>query len=476
MRILIKGGAIVLPDRVAEGDLFVDGETIVEVGQDLEAVHGSASMDRIIPADGCVVLPGGVDAHTHLDMPLEDFASTDDFETGTVAAAMGGTTTIVDYAERGETGLAEGLKRWMNKAQGKAVVDYGFHMTLKNLRGGVVEEMGDMVDRGVTSFKVFTAYPGRMMLTDDEIRAVMERASDLGAVVCVHAEDGPLIEDLVRRTRRAKALDPIDHALTRPSAGEAGAVARVAAMARTTGAPLVIPHISAAQAAAEVVRARSEGANVHGETCPQYLWLEQRRLRAGGLAGAALVCSPPLRDVTHMHSLWEHLSRGEIEMVGTDHCPFNLEGHKDRGLTPDGGFDFTRVPGGLPGIETRILLIFVGGVLTGRFGLPKLAELVAAAPARIFGLWPRKGALLPGFDGDVAILDPEEYTSFDADRLHMRVDYSPYEGMEVAGAIRTVLSRGEVIVDEGRFVGSAGRGRFVKRSTYSTSTVERGGP
>jgi dihydropyrimidinase len=470
MKTLIEKGIVVTPKRAFVGDVLVEDDHIADVGSDLaSSLGGEADLHRI-PARDRIVLPGGVDGHTHLDMPLGDIGSADDFFTGTRAAALGGTTTIVDYAEQGEASLSQGLDTWMAKAEGDAVVDYGFHMTVKKVTPEVVSEMAAMCERGVTSFKVFTAYPGRMMLADDEIRRVMGRAAELDGVVVVHAEDGVLIEELIKRAQRARATEPIDHALTRPSSGEARAAEKVLAMAEQTGCPVVIAHISACQAAQAVAEARKRGVRAHGETCPHYLWLEQSRLREPGLQGAAYICSPPLRDVTHMHCLWQAMSDGWIDVLGTDHCPFNLKGEKDRGLSGNGAFDFTKVPGGLPGIELRLLLAYVGGVLAERFDLVRLAKVFSEIPAKVFGLAPTKGALIEGADADIVIFDPEAVTSFDAEDLSMNVDYSPYEGLRLEGAVETVLSRGEIIVSERRFVGRRGRGRFLKCGPYGGGT------
>ena len=464
MKTVIEDGLVVTPQGEVHGDVLIQGEKIVAVAAgagDWPSGWASEEGVRRVSAKDKIVLPGGVDGHTHLDMPLADFSSADDFRSGTVAAALGGTTSIVDYAECGARSLREGLEAWMKRAKGKAVVDYGFHMTLKRCDAQVLREMGEMVEAGVTSFKVFTAYPGRMMLPDEDILRVMKRAAELDATVVVHAEDGELIEDLIRRARRDKSTNPIDHALTRPSAGECRAVERVVGMTKESGANVLVAHISAQQAAEEVRRAREEGVSVYGETCPHYLWLEQKKLKDPGLQGASYICAPPLRDVTHMSKLWEGLSRGWLQILGTDHCPFNLRGEKDRGRVPGGGFDFTKVPGGLPGIETRLLLAYVGGVLTGRFDLVRLAEITATNPAKFFGLAPKKGAIVPGADADIAILNPEETTSFDAESLASTVDYSPYHGMRVEGAIETELSRGESSVSNRKFVGKEGRGEYV---------------
>ncbi len=462
MSLLIEKGTLVLENEVRQTDLLVEGERILAIGEKAANLATQDPHCDVLDAEGLIVLPGAVDGHTHLDMPFLDFASTDDFFTGTRAALLGGTTCIVDYAEQGET-LADGLETWKAKAEGMAVADYGFHMTIKHLSDEVIEEMGAMVQAGVVTFKVFMAYPGRMMLQDDEIERVMRRAAELGAGVNIHAEDGILIEDLIRRTKRAKATDPIDHALTRPSVGEARAVDRAIALVRTTGAQLVVVHMSCAQAVDLVADARKDGLPVYGETCPQYLWLEQRKLKAPGLQGAVYICSPPLRDVTHMHALWKGLAAGTVSMVGTDHCPFDLIGQKDRGLRPDGSFDFTLVPGGLPGIETRLLLLYAGGVLTGRFDLVQLARVSATQPAGILGLYPEKGAIRVGADADLVVLDPDGLTSLDAEDLHMRVDHSPYEGMRVEGSIEFVFSRGELVVESRQFKGTRGRGKYIAR-------------
>jgi len=466
MKTLIENGSVVTPKGVIhQGDVLIEGERIVEVTTGLRKTIGEHDEVSFISAEGKIVLPGGVDAHTHLDMPLGDFSSADDFKTGTIAAALGGTTSIVDYAEIGPSTMQEGFTTWMEKARGEAVIDYGFHMTVKRCNPQILREMSQMVNQGITSFKVFTAYPGRMMLSNENILRVMKRAAELNALVVVHAEDGELIEELISRKKRTKNLDPVDHAVTRPSSGECRAVKRIVEMAEIAGARVVIAHISALQAADVVREAKKKGVKVYGETCPQYLWLEQKRLKAPGVQGAAYICSPPLRDITHMNALWKGLAEGWIDILSTDHCPFNIEGGKDLGVLSNGGFDFTKVPGGLPGVQTRYLLAYAGGVLAERFGLERLAEITATIPAKVFGLAPRKGALAPGADADIVILNPKISTSFDADALASNLDYSPYEGMRIEGLVETVFSRGECIVSDARFIGENGRGKFIPRNT-----------
>lgn len=457
MRTRIENGTIVTAESTFRGDLLIDGETIAAI--EPPGVLAAAPADRAIDAAGRYVMPGGIDAHTHLDMPLDDeVSSADDFESGTIAAAMGGTTTIVDYATQSRGGtLAEALETWRAKAAGRAVVDYGFHMIVSDYRPEVAAELDGIVAAGVPSFKLFMAYPDRLMLDDGAIFHVLLAARENGARVCLHAENGQVIQVLVERALAAGHTAPRWHAATRPARAEAEAVHRAAALAEIAGAPVFIVHLSSAEALEEVERAQARGVDLAAETCPQYLCLSEERYEDPEFAGARYVMSPPLRAASSLAHLWRGLAGGAISTVATDHCPFRLA-DKARGRD-----DFSRIPNGAPGIETRLLLLWHEGVRAERLSLNRFVEVVATAPARLFGLYPKKGALAVGSDADLVLWDPERRTTLAAATHHSRVDYSPYEGREVVGGPETVLARGEVVVDRGRFLGRAGSGRFLPR-------------
>jgi dihydropyrimidinase len=458
--LLIANGTVVTPSGTCRADVLVEGEYVAAIGATTRPVA-----DREIDATGLLVLPGGIDVHTHLDLPSGDTRSTDDFRSGTVAAACGGTTCIIDYATqtRGKT-LHDGLASWMGRAEGNAVIDYGFHMTIVDLNDEVEREMDDLVAEGVPSFKVFMAYPGRMMLDDGSIFRVLRRTAANGGMVCLHAENGDVIDVLVREALRLGHTAPKYHALTRPAALEGEATTRGCQLAALAGAPLYVVHVTAAEAVEAIALARRAGQPVYGETCPQYLCLTEEAYSEPGFGGAKYVMSPPLRSRSDQDRLWLGLSRDELQTIATDHCPYNMHGQKSRGL-----YDFSKIPNGAPGIETRMSLVYDAGVGSGRISLTRFVELTATAPARLFGLYPRKGAIVPGADADLVLFDPERKVTLSAAALHMRVDYSPYEGRTVVGAVDTVLSRGRVIVERGQFTGGTGEGRFIRRSPVSSS-------
>lgn len=454
MRIRIANGTLVTAEGATRADVLTEDERIVAVGPGAEA-----PADRVLDASGQLVLPGGIDAHTHLDMPLaEGIRSADDFESGTIAAAVGGTTTIVDYATQEPGGsLERALDAWQARAAGRAVIDYGFHMSVCDLRSDTLDELDVLARGGVPSFKLFMAYPGRLMLDDGAIFRVLLRARDNGGLVCLHAENGAVIEVLVERALAAGATAPREHARTRPARAEAEAVQRGLALAEIAGAPLLIVHLSSAEALEEIERAQARGVAAWAETCPQYLLLDAERYDEPGFAGARFVMSPPLRTRAAQEALWRGLARGTIATVATDHCPFRLA-DKARGAS-----DFSRIPNGAPGIETRLSLLWDAGVRGGRISPSRFVELVSTAPARLFGLHPRKGAIVPGADADLLIWDPERTLTLSAATHRSRADYSLYEGRTVTGAPSIVLARGRVVAEQGRFVGRTGAGRFLPR-------------
>jgi dihydropyrimidinase len=456
-KILIKNGTIVTATDQYRGDVLVEGETIALIGS-----HIDVPADITIDAADRYVIPGGIDVHTHLDMPFGGAFSADDFQTGTIAAAHGGTTTVVDFAIQDYGGsLRQAWETWMQKAEGKAVIDYGFHMIMREFTPALGKEMGDMVREGVTSFKLFMAYPGVFMMDDASIFQAMQRSGEIGATICMHAENGGVIDVLVKQALARGETAPKYHALTRPARAEAEATHRAIAMAEIADVPVYIVHLSAAEALEMVTQARSRGIPAYAETCPQYLFLSHDNYEEPGFAGARYVMSPPLRDRAKQDQLWRGLAYNDLQLVATDHCPFCL---KDKDL---GRQDFSKIPNGAPGIETRMSLMYDGGVRAGRISLNRWVEITATAPAKIFGMFPQKGTIAPGSDADIVIFDPKAEVVFSHKTLHMNVDYSPYEGRKVVGAAETVLSRGAVLVDKGTFVGKAGAGRYLRRAPRS---------
>lgn len=456
MRTLLRNGTIVNAGGRRRADVLVDGERVAAIAPD-----PGAGADRVIDASGRLLLPGGVDVHTHLDMPLGDIRTADDFESGTVAAACGGTTTVVDYATQSKGGsLRRALDEWMARADGRAVVDFGFHVCVADFRDDVEAEMAALVDAGVPSFKLFMAYPGRLMLDDGAIFRVLRRAAAVGGLVCLHAENGPVIDVLVREALAAGRTAPAFHAVTRPPLVEAEAVHRGISLAEMADAPLYVVHLSSAVGLDEVRSARRRGMSVFAETCPQYLLLSDEAYEGAGFEGAKFVMSPPLRPRAMQDALWAGLASGDIQVVATDHCPFLLS------QKAMGRGDFSRIPNGAPGIEFRLPLLYDAGVRTGRLSLEQFVRTTAEAPARLFGLHPRKGSIAPGSDADIVVFDPGGTTAISAATHHMRVDYNPYEGRALSGAIDVVLARGEVVVEGGRFVGRNGRGTFLKRAPF----------
>ncbi|MFN0009810.1 MAG: dihydropyrimidinase [Planctomycetota bacterium] len=455
MKTLIRNGTIVTAGGSQAADVLVEGETIAGIAAKLDV-----PADRTIDAQGRYVIPGGIDVHTHLDMPFGGTSSVDDFRTGTIAAAHGGTTTIVDFAiqERGRS-LREAWETWMGKAEGKSAIDYGFHMILRESTPALRAEMGAMVREGVTSFKLFMAYPGVFYMDDASIFRTMQRAGEIGATICMHAENGPVIDVLIEQALAKGQRAPKFHALTRPARLEAEATHRAICLAEVADVPVYIVHLSAAEALEQVAAARARGRPAFAETCPQYLFLSHDNYEEPGFDGAKYVMSPPLRDKAKQAELWRGLRSNDLQAVSTDHCPFCMKGDKELGRD-----DFSKIPNGAPGIEMRMVLMHDGGVVAGNISLERWVELTSTSPAKLFGMYPKKGAIEVGSDADLVVFDPNGETVWSAKTHHMNVDYNPYEGRRCRGAVETVLSRGEVIVEKGRFAAKAGRGRYLERA------------
>jgi len=454
MKTVIRNGRIVTAVDDYRADLLIEDAKIAMIARSIDI-----DADKVIDAKGRLVLPGGIDPHTHMDLPFGGTSSSDDFETGTRAAAHGGTTTIIDFAVqyKGQS-LSEALDVWFAKAEGKTSIDYGFHLICTDLPDSRLPEMKGMIDQGVSSFKLFMAYPGVFLVDDATIYKAMQTAGANGGLICMHAENGVVIDAIVKQALAAGHTAPKYHALTRPTKAEAEGVHRAIALAEIAGTSVYIVHLSNSDALEEVTRARDNGVPAWAETCPQYLFLDYSVYEQPGFEGAKWVMTPPVREKWNQEKLWRGLQFNDLQVVSTDHCPFCFKEQKELGLN-----DFSKIPNGGPGVEHRMSLVYNGGVVGGRISLNRFVELTSTNPARIFGLFPRKGTIAVGSDADIVIFDPDEEMTISAKTHHMRVDYSCYEGMKVRGVTKTVLSRGEVVIEEGVYTGRKGHGTFLKR-------------
>jgi dihydropyrimidinase len=463
MATLIKDGTVVTASDTFAADVWIENGKIaalVAPGTKL----GDA--DQTIDAKGQYVIPGGIDAHTHLDMPFGGTTSADDFDSGTVAAAHGGTTTIVDFAIQSKgSSLRAGLDAWHAKAEGKAAIDYAFHMIMTEANQSTLEEMATVVREGVTSFKMFMAYPGVFLVDDQQIFKAMLRAGELGALITMHAEIGLPIDVLIQRALAQGHTAPVYHALTRPEVAEATGTERAIALAEMAKVPVYMVHLSAQRALERVMEARDRGLPAYAETCPQYLFLDEDHLRGDPgdeFKGAGYVATPALRPKHHHEHLWRGLRNYDLQCVATDHCPFCMKDQKELGRG-----DFSKIPNGMPGVETRLHLLWEG-VAQGKISINRFVEITATAPAKIFGMYGKKGTLAVGADADVVVWDPKREKVLGKDTLHMRVDYSPYEGRKVPASPSHVLSRGELVVKDDQWVAKKkqGRGQFLRRGTF----------
>src|SRR5881275_1915391 len=456
---IIANGKVVTATDTYVADLAISGGKVTAIGQNL----ARENVKRVLDAKGKYVLPGGIDVHTHLEMPFGGTTSADDFETGTRAAAFGGTTTLIDFAiqYKGQS-LRTAFDTWMKKASQKAVCDYAFHCIITELGDTQLKEMNALVREGVTSFKLFMAYPGVFMLDDASIFKALQTTAKNGGLVCMHAENGSAIDVIVQQALAEGKKAPKYHALTRPTTAEAEATSRAIALAEMAGAPVYIVHLSCNDALEKVREARDRGLPAYAETCPQYLYLSIENFDVPGFEGAKYVFTPPLREKWHQEKLWQGLAKDTLQVVSTDHCPFCFKEQKELGKD-----DFTKIPNGGPGIEHRLSLVYTGGVHGKHFSPNRFVQLVSTAPAKLFGLYPRKGTIAVGSDADLVIFDPHHEEVISAKTHHMRVDYSMFEGIRTKGAAKTVFSRGRAVIDAGKFVGRPGAGQFLRRQTYA---------
>jgi dihydropyrimidinase len=456
---VIRNGTVVTATDTYASDIGIADGRITAIGPALPI----DSAREVIEAAGMLVMPGGVDVHTHLDMPFGGTTSADDFESGTIAAAFGGTTTLIDFAvqQKGQS-LRQAFEAWMRKADQKAAIDYAFHCIITDLGDTQLDEMGVLIGEGVSSFKLFMAYPGVLMVDDATIFRAMSQAAKYGGLICMHAENGGAIDVIVRRALAEGKRAPKYHALTRPTTAEAEATGRAVALAEMAGSPVYIVHLSCNDALEKVREARDRGLPAYAETCPQYLYLSLEHMDAPGFEGAKYVFTPPLREKWHQDKLWQGLAHDVLQVVSTDHCPFCFKEQKELGKD-----DFTKIPNGGPGIEHRLSLIYTGGVHGGRFSPNRFVQLVATAPAKLFGLFPRKGTIAIGSDADLIVFDRDQEQLISASTHHMRVDYSMFEGIRVKGVPVRVLLRGRTVIEGGKFVGKPGSGEFLRRQRYS---------
>jgi len=459
MKSIIVNGTVVNSDGQYRADVLIDGETIKAIGTDLPRDGAT-----VIDAKGAYAMPGGIDVHTHCEMPFGGTIACELFETGTKAAAVGGTTTLVDFAlqAKGDS-LLKTYEDWREKADGDVCVDYGLHVAVTDLNDATLAEIPKLVDEGVTSLKLFMAYKGTIQVDDGTLFRTLQKARECGALVSVHAENADVIDVLVSQYLAAGKKEPKYHVTTRPPEAEAEATGRAIRLAEIAGAPIYIVHLSCAKALDEVRAARDKGQAVYAETCPQYLALCEDNFDLPGFEGAKFVCSPPLRDKADWPELWAGLRTGDLVTVASDHAAFNYAGQKELGLTEG----FHKIPNGCPGVEHRLFILHTFGVAAGEISITRMVDVFSSMPARIFGMYPQKGVIAPGSDADVVVFDPNIEWVISAAQQMQNVDYTPYEGIPVKGAVTTVLSRGQVVVSDGKWVGKEGAGKYLGRLPFS---------
>lgn len=455
---IIKNGMIVTATDTFRADILIENDVISQIGNELMKDHA-----EIIDATGHYIFPGGIDPHTHLEMPFGGTVTKDDFETGTIAAAFGGTTTIIDFCltNKGEP-LQDAIEVWHNKSAGKAVIDYGFHLMIGEVNAAVLAELPSVIEKeGITSFKVFMAYKNVLQADDETLFQTLVAAKELGALVMVHAENGDVIDYLVKKALREGNTEPIYHALTRPPEVEGEATGRAATFTGLADSQLYVVHVTCAEAVESIKKAREKGVDIWGETCPQYLVLDQSYLEKDNFEGAKYVWSPPLREKWHQDVLWQALKTGQLHTLGSDQCSFDFNGQKTLGKE-----DFSKIPNGGPMIEDRVSILFSEGVKKGKITLNQFVDITSTRAAKLFGLYPKKGTIAIGADADIVIFDPTVERVISAERHRMAVDYNAFEGMKITGEVVSVLSRGEFVVKDRTFVGKLGAGKYVKRAKY----------
>ncbi|WP_062232476.1 dihydropyrimidinase [Fictibacillus sp. FJAT-27399] len=459
MKKVIKNGTIVTASDTFVADVVVENGKIAMIAKNLP----SEGME-VIDAEGCYIFPGGIDPHTHLEMPFGGTVSRDDFETGTIAAAFGGTTTVIDFCltDKGVS-LKNSIEMWHNKSKDKAVIDYSFHLMIGEINEEVMKEIPQVIEEeGITSFKVFMAYKNVLQADDETLFKTLVMAKEQGALVMVHAENGDVIDFLTKKALEEGKTDPIYHGLTRPPELEGEATGRACMMTGLADSQLYVVHVSCQEAAEKIAEARSKGYQVYGETCPQYLVLDQSEMERPDFEGAKYVWSPPLREKKHQEPLWNALKSGQLQTLGSDQCSFDFNGQKDLGKG-----DFTKIPNGGPFIEDRFSVLFSEGVKKGRITLNQFVDIVSTRSAKLFGLFPEKGTIAVGSDADLVIFDPAKERTISAQTHHMAVDYNAFEGMKITGEPVSVLSRGEFVIKDKTFVGELGKGRYIKRKRFN---------
>jgi dihydropyrimidinase len=467
MTVVIKGGTVVTATETMQANVLIDGEKVVAIAQGTAQTWAEGA-DQVIDATGKYVVPGGVDVHTHFELPFGGTYVSDNFETGTRAAAFGGTTTVVDFAVqvKGET-VMDGFENWMKKAEGNCAIDYGFHMIVGDINDASLKEMERIVNEGVTTFKLFMAYPGVLYSDDGEIFRAMQQAAKDGTMIMMHAENGIAIDVLRDQAAARGETDPKYHTVTRPPQTESEAVHRAIALAEVAGAPLYVVHMSAKEGVMEITHARDKGMNAFGETCPHYLYLSvEDDIDVPGFEGAKYVCSTPIRFKSegHQEYLWNALARDDLQVISTDHACFFFDDDETLGRQKRlGEGDFRLIPNGLPGVEERVNVMYQGGVKEGRFSLNRWVEICSTAPAKIMGLYPQKGTIAIGSDADIVVYDPGTSFVYGPDTIHGNIDYTAYDGLTVEGKVDTVLSRGKVIIENDGYVGTKGDGKYLKR-------------